>query len=146
MSLAAFQTYKPRAGRCGVYILLNSTQRAVYVGQTTDIDRRIVHHRSRKNFKSAVWLEVAEEDLLDYEGALIRALNPRGNSRAYGRLTRDAEILASLGLEPDPDRAFETRVDKSNKEWGRKMGTWFQRLNAARRERSARIAAFVEAA
>lgn len=146
-----FQPYAqpPSRRRSGVYMLM-LCDRVVYVGQSTDVDMRIPSHNARKHhrhkrwrmiYDRAVWIELPPEELADYEGALIRALNPRYNKRAPGDASRDKEILFSLGTAPDPLRRFEKRVTKVAQLIARKGIT----ANQRRRARRKRLRAFVEA-
>lgn len=96
----------------GIYFLLLGSE-LVYVGQSVDVETRVAMHirQREKTFDRAFWIAVPVADLLAYESAFVRALDPPGNFWACADDSRDAEILARFGLEPDPDarRRFESR-------------------------------------
>jgi hypothetical protein len=132
----------PRPRYVGVYFLLDGDT-VVYVGQSIDIEMRIPAHLGRRRhrnpehqmcFDSVLWIEVEESNLTAYEGAFIRALNPRYNTKASGRPEADAAILALFGLAPDPARAFETRTsarfaDVSRRMWREKRRRTLKRAS-----------------
>lgn len=89
----------------GVYLLFNELDQLLYVGQSLDMGKRIVQHRSKKEipFCSARWLDIYCEDrgqLCAIERVLICAYHPPYN------------VFSSMGLKDysDPhglDRACE---------------------------------------
>ena len=97
----------------GVYLLMKRG-RVVYVGQSANLVQRIYAHRRRGGFDEVRWISLDESDLLAYEGAIARALNPPRSKRVSPDTSRDEEIWAVLGLKPDPDRRFERRVQRRN--------------------------------
>lgn len=143
----------PPPDRMGVYMLL-LCDRVVYVGRTANVDQRIASHRSRMErgaqrrfqrpflFNDVRWLCLPERLLSNYEGALIRALNPRYNSTAGGDPELDREILFSLGIKPDPSRRFDKRVRKVRQLMARRTAAFTRQ----RRQRRQRIDAFIKAA
>jgi hypothetical protein len=136
----AFQPWEP-IRRSGVYMFLRGDA-VIYVGQSLHVDARIPGHGVRMKYTSVIWIQVPEQDLDDYEGALIRALDPECNGKATGTPSRDAEILARLGLEPDPDSKFVKRITEIRRQ------AWMNCADLAARRRATRkrIRAFVEAA
>lgn len=147
---------KPEPVRVGAVYILMFGNRCTYVGQTTNIDQRMRAHYSRRNrrkeshrinFDRVLWISVAFEDLKAYEGAIARALNPSDTRRVAPDSSRDAEILALLGMQPDETRAFERRVDAAQKKQGRKLKRLIRKYKQRRRDDSAaRVSAFIEAA
>lgn len=98
-------TFGERPRFVGVYLLICG-QRVVYVGQSIDVEERIYTHKHNRNsvrFGRALWFPVRVEDLDAYEGALIRALLPHGNSTAPRHRGRDNEVLRALGLPEHVD-------------------------------------------
>lgn len=97
-----------------IYFLANDDE-VVYVGQTADVDARVRLHQQDKRicgpkeFNRVFFVEVAWEDLDAYEGALIRALNPKYSLRAPRDVGRDEEVLAIFGIERDVSGAFAAR-------------------------------------
>lgn len=100
---------EPRPTHTGVYFLI-SRGTVVYVGQSLDVERRMIAHWSstrsrnrvvRRRFDRALFIPLAVEDLNAYEGALIRALRPKYNRVATTRGARDEEVLAVLGIPPN---------------------------------------------
>jgi transcriptional regulator with XRE-family HTH domain len=91
--------------RCAVYLLVSDGE-IIYVGQSQDVDSRLAQHRrdEGKTFNEVLILEVGAEDLLAYEGALIRAVRPRLNRTTPANADRDDEVLAKLGLPIPPKR------------------------------------------
>jgi hypothetical protein len=87
----------------------------VYVGQTLDVQARVrIHLQDKricgpKEFNRVFFVEVDESDLDAYEGALIRALNPKYSLRAPRDRGRDDEVLAIFGIDRDANGAFEAR-------------------------------------
>lgn len=100
--------------RAFVYFLSHGDE-VVYVGQTSDVMERVRLHlqdervSGPKAFDRVFFLEVDALDLDAYEGALIRALNPRYCQRAPKDVGRDEEVLALFGLERDETGAFAAR-------------------------------------
>jgi hypothetical protein len=100
---------------CGVYLLISSGQ-IVYVGSTSNIEARIQSHLMRrkprvneparppKTFDRVIWIRLPREDVLAYEGALIRSLRPPLSVRSPAPVGRDIEILARLGLPPHDEQ------------------------------------------
>lgn len=94
---------------CGVYFLLRGVE-IVYVGQSRDVHSRFASHRhamkhQRGNsivFDGAFFLRTQESERLQIERALLRALRPVFcNYIPTTAGDREAEILQSLGLDPD---------------------------------------------
>jgi hypothetical protein len=108
-----------------IYVLVLGDE-IVYVGQTGNVLQRCLAHRSGatyangrvmcavKEFDRAFQIEVAVGDVDAYEGALIRRFNPRYCGASRADESRDVEILARFGLEPDPVArdAFKARIGK----------------------------------
>lgn len=92
----------PRPRYVGVYLLIDGCE-VVYVGQSIDIEVRVVSHRVAFRGARVTWIPVDEHELDAYEGALIRAFRPRGNLSAPAHTGRDNEILVSLGLPAHED-------------------------------------------
>lgn len=94
----------------GVYLLVKRDE-IVYIGSTADILRRLYAHvsdrrrrqRFSKRFDRVLWLELPAAVIAHYEGALVRALRPPGNSVVHVRKfdAHDAEILYGLGLRDE---------------------------------------------
>jgi hypothetical protein len=63
---------------CGVYFLFVENA-LTYIGQSVDIYSRIISHRDRVRFDSAVLIRVPESDLNLQEIAFIRHFNPPTN-------------------------------------------------------------------
>lgn len=122
----------------GVYFLFDGDE-IVYVGQSTDVPKRVAAHASRRDSKirrrskkwdRSTWIPLSIGDLDAYEGALIRRLTPRYNTSAPSDSSRDVEICAALDL-PVRDlarhaeflgrrrRAFEVPGQKRS-EWNRR--------------------------
>lgn len=103
----------------GIYLLVDGEE-IVYVGQSTNVIQRVSAHKANRNhhherwrtkWDRAFWMPVANDDLDDYEGALIRRLTPRYNTSAPGSGLRDAEICAQFDLPPcDLARLAEFRA------------------------------------
>lgn len=111
MNYLAYFTEVPRNRVSGVYVLTLNGE-AVYVGQSRNVVGRIeTHFRARKGkrFDRAFWLEVDPAELDQWEGALIRALNPVYNTKANGSPNADAALLERIGLKPDPTDTFRKR-------------------------------------
>jgi hypothetical protein len=138
----------PRPRYVGVYFLIDRNE-IVYVGQSIDIELRIMAHRSRRprpgrrngwRFDRATWIELTVEDLDAYERALIRLLVPRYNRRIGASLGRDSEVAERFGLQaPDPERvaAFMKAREKSyprgaksavSKAYQRELERWRKRM------------------
>lgn len=134
-------TLRPRL--VGVYFLI-SKDVIVYVGQSTDVEVRVVQQtakrrRRRRVFDRAAWIELPEADLSTYEGALIRALRPKYNRVAPTKNQRDDEVLARLGLPPiDPAMRGLYHVQKP-KRLGRRVREF--RRRAQRRSRARNLVA-----
>jgi predicted nucleic acid-binding Zn ribbon protein len=150
---------KPEPARVGAVYILMRRSRCIYVGQTTNLDQRVLSHgarnlkknrrrkRARTVFDRVLWISVALDDLKAYEGAIARALNPSDTKRVSSDTSRDAEVLAILGMQPDETHAFELRMAASQKAQGRRLKAVIRRQRAWRNERSAaRVFAFIEAA
>jgi predicted nucleic acid-binding Zn ribbon protein len=150
---------EPEPARVGAVYILMLRERCIYVGQTTNLDQRVLAHKARnlkKNrrrkrartvFDRVLWISVALDDLKAYEGAIARALDPSDTKRVSSNTSRDAEVLAILGMRPDETRAFEQRMDAAQKKQGRRLKAIIRRRKQWRREASsARVQAFVEAA
>lgn len=128
----------------GVYVLL-SEDRVVYVGQSINVIGRVLTHQRNLTFDKAVWFELHPDDLNAFEGALTRALNPRWGYQAPADDSRDAEILASLGLQADADsarrfgqrvtRKYRTAARKGQEKIRRRLGRVSDRQQKARRDR-----------
>lgn len=94
-----------RPRKQGVYLLVADGE-IIYVGQTTVLESRVVIHRTvtkcrpqdTKRFDRVLWLDLSDDDLDDYEGALIRALRPRFCKRAPAHAGHDNDVLGALGL------------------------------------------------
>lgn len=69
---------KNKTPRCGVYFLCDRYG-IMYIGQSVDVEQRIRHHWSNKNFDSAFYIELPEDDLLRVEAAFINVLKPQLN-------------------------------------------------------------------
>lgn len=102
----------------GVYALI-SRGSIVYIGQSRDVQARINQHASTNRrlfsdgrphhamrFDRAIWMHLSASELDAFESALIRHLRPRHNGFAPRKdRSRDAEILAALGLVALPKEA-----------------------------------------
>ena len=104
-----------------VYALFSEGE-IVYVGQTASLAPRLLQHRvggtpfcAAKTFDRAFALELPAEDAAAYEGALIRRFNPPLCVGAPKDESRDAEVLARLGLDYDQSKrdAFADRRRKA---------------------------------
>lgn len=98
---------RPPTRTGSVYVLISNDE-IIYVGQTTHLQQRLWMHRvgtkqaPAKQFDRAFAIDVAIEDLDAYEGALIRRFNPPLSWTAPADESRDAEVLAAMGLALDP--------------------------------------------
>lgn len=99
----------------GVYVLLNLAGAPVYVGQSSDILRRLEEHRlgtealargyetKPKDFHRALYQPIADlSDRLRLEGILILALTPHLNRALFLRLSRDEETGLPKVSQFDP--------------------------------------------
>jgi transcriptional regulator with XRE-family HTH domain len=95
-----FDAERPRL--VGVYFLMRGAD-VFYIGQSINIDARIAAHRTdprMREISGVFWIDVQESELDAYEGALLRALRPIGNTRRTpGNKADDARILSKLGIE-----------------------------------------------
>lgn len=101
----AFDLGARRKRLVGVYFLIAEGV-VVYVGQTADLETRIELHQweNVKVFDRAMWIELSADDLSAYEGALIRALDPKYNDTAPAFRGQDDAVLARLGIVLSADR------------------------------------------
>ncbi len=146
MQPAPTPTERPRF--VGVYLLLKGEE-IVYVGQSTDVEMRLLAHRSsrvrsadrrrwiRLSFDRAIWLPLSAEDLSAYEGALIRALTPKYNRTAPVHRGRDNEILSILGLAQHVDEAanaerFSRTSDQRSRPWSKRTKEFNKRVRQRR--------------
>lgn len=60
---------------CGVYVL-SYNNRVIYVGQSVDVESRIVVHKSEKPYNRCLVKKLPEESLTEFENALITVLQP----------------------------------------------------------------------
>ena len=86
----------------GVYFLVDGDE-LVYIGQSVNPIARIGSHvtENRKQFTHAFLLPVPEDQLDNVEGALIRFLDPRYNSKQTGAPRgnkADEEVLEEVGI------------------------------------------------
>lgn len=105
----------------GVYMLYRG-ERVVYVGQGGNVFARIGTHRRSFEFDFATWMPIASKrDRYAYEAALVRRFNPSLTTRCSSDEERDLEILARLGLDPDPGArlAFLHRLKRHSESRGR---------------------------
>lgn len=100
MTLSDLMQPVPEAPKmCGVYFLFECDE-IVYIGQSVRVYRRVSDHRFPHD--RVAWFPVAEDDLLAYEGALIRHFKPKHNSASSAARSRDKEIVEGLGLKYTP--------------------------------------------
>lgn len=120
-SLGGIRDFADYVPFVGVYFLFFKGE-LVYIGQSIDIASRLRNHRSRVGvrFDRALWLEVARTDLLAYEAALVRALNPSQVWRVSPDRSRDGDILRLLGIPADDSMAFEVRIAARGAEHGQR--------------------------
>jgi hypothetical protein len=71
----------------GVYFLVKDNE-VVYVGQSVSVAKRIGAHFENKDFDHAFCMRVPRSDMNYVEGQFIRALKPKYNYGADGRLHR----------------------------------------------------------
>lgn len=97
----------PRPRHVGVYLLI-SEDVVVYVGQSTDVERRVDAHRFARppmEYDRMLWIPLPEESLDAYEATLIYAIAPKHNTGAPKVSGEQrAAIAKELGLPP-PDLA-----------------------------------------
>lgn len=134
------------SARTGTIYLLLDGDAVVYVGQTTSVEQRVWMHRTGtkqtppKVFTRALCFDVPLEDLGAFEGALIRRFNPKYCASSPCAEERDAEVLASVGLEPDSAMrdAFKARLKELWREVhrARRVREW-----ASRRRRRGQLSA-----
>lgn len=105
----------------GVYVLLDLASSPVYVGQSSDIARRLEEHRQgttstargyetpAKDFHRALFFPVSSNsDRLRLEGILILALAPLLNRALFLRLSRDEETGEAKVSQFDPRAAKQS--------------------------------------
>lgn len=127
---------RPPARTGTVYVLINDDE-IIYIGQTTQLQQRLWMHRCgtkhapAKQFDRVFVINVDIDDLDAYEGALIRRFNPTLSWTARSDESRDVEVLAAMGLSPDPvarDAFFARRrkhwagaySERCVREWGKR--------------------------
>lgn len=66
------------SGKIGIYFLFNNNE-LVYIGQSTDIARRIQSHRNDKKFTDYSFIECNESELNSREKSLIQKYSPKLN-------------------------------------------------------------------
>jgi len=102
----------------GVYVLLNLAGEPVYVGQSSDVARRLEEHRlgtdavsgpyktQPKDFHRALFLPVSSNsDRLRLEAILVLAIAPQLNRALFLRLSRDEETGEAKVSQFDPRAA-----------------------------------------
>lgn len=107
----------PTMSHCGVYLLLRGVD-VVYVGQSTQTDMRVAYHRQALppgTFDRALMLRVPPDELDAYEGALIRAFQPKLNRRAPRPSPRELAILLELGLPVHQAQRRHREINRSGK-------------------------------
>jgi len=74
------------AFKSGIYLLFNSDV-LVYIGQAKCVAERLVKHYkdTEKTFDDVRYINVPEEDLNEYETALIKIFNPKLNIHKANR-------------------------------------------------------------
>lgn len=86
-----------------IYVLVDNGE-IVYIGRTVALISRLITHRigtpadEPKQFDRVLAVEVPLRDAAAYEGALIRRFDPPLCVGSPSDETRDAEVLAALGL------------------------------------------------
>lgn len=75
-------------GLCGIYFLLNRGE-IVYVGQTTNILRRLIRHNQERTkvYDAVSFLACRPDELDDLELVYVEALVPRHNFTLSSRRT-----------------------------------------------------------
>lgn len=98
-----------------VYVLVRGKE-IRYVGQTTNLERRIqTHYRSRKIFTRAMYLKTKHEDRVVLEAALIRTLKPKYNLGGFLPPSgSDFEILRKYNLSHLMESATEDQEITAN--------------------------------
>lgn len=98
----------------GIYFLIDGDELG-YIGQSLDVQKRVLHHTRRTRFferhpdegissrhaypfDRAFWMRLPADQLDDFEETLIRALRPKYNTHAPRGCTRGAAILEAMGL------------------------------------------------
>lgn len=89
-----------------VYVLIDDGE-IIYIGRSVSLISRLIAHRvgtpidEPKQFDRVLAVEVPIENAAAYEGALIRRFNPPLCVGSPSDESRDAEVLATLGLSFD---------------------------------------------
>lgn len=88
---------RPRL-RCAYFLFWH--RHIIYVGQTTDLWRRIEAHRSRIKFDRVLYVEATDGDLDRIERKFIRELRPLHNGGVNSRANkaREARLRKTDGL------------------------------------------------
>ena len=80
---------------CGVYILFYGS-RAIYVGQSIDIQARIANHKVEKPYTRCLVKQLPEETLNEVERALITVLQPPLNKSGVIEDRQESEYAHRL--------------------------------------------------
>lgn len=120
----SLETLPRREERRGFIYFLVAGENVLYVGQTIQVELRIVRHLTVGEipFNRVFWIEVSYSDLDLVEGALIRSLWPPHNRRAPKYAGRDNEALAMVGAAQHIDERTNARA------WMREMRTRPERI------------------
>lgn len=95
---AVIERSKPIDKISGVYFLIQDDE-IVYVGQSKDVDSRILAHSADKVFTRSYVLKAREEDLLWLEGMYIQKFRPKYNLALpyiYFDARKDSERLKAI--------------------------------------------------
>jgi hypothetical protein len=94
---------------CGVYILFYGN-RVIYVGQSVDVQQRVVAHKLEKPYTRCLVKEMPEQMLHETEKALIAVLQPPLNKAGVYEENRESEYAHRLVALAD----LVGRVARSN--------------------------------
>lgn len=100
--LQAMSRASPPAPAPGVYWLIDHQHEVIYVGQSSNVMRRLSAHRHIKHYRCMMIYEGDAGERFKLEGRLILVFKPRCNGNAGRRPRYDAEmkqIYASFPAE-----------------------------------------------
>ena len=99
---------------CGIYILVGAFEKlpeaVLYVGQSVNVQARILGHLKVFNYDKVLFFACAREELNAYEAAFIEVLQPIFNGRYKTGRYRRPRIAALFNAHaPAPSRALPSR-------------------------------------
>lgn len=104
-------------GPCVYFLMLNKA--IIYIGQTVDLNARLVGHRRTKKFDDVRYIECVVDKLNYYEKRLINYFKPVLNTSNLTSVTRIARGLPckriQLRLDKDVLRMAHDRCDETHR-------------------------------